>query len=648
MDFLTQAFIYLAAAVISVPVANRLGMGSVLGYLIAGIVIGPALGLIGSSESEDVKHFAEFGVVMLLFLVGLELRPSALWAMRHRLIGLGGLQVVLTTALIAIPALGLGFEWRQALAIGMILSLSSTAIVLQTLNEKGLTRTPGGRAAFSVLLFQDIAVIPMLALLPLLADPSHVGSLIDHAAGGSGSAAEPGHSPRSLLSGLPGWVQALSVLVACGGIVVGGRYLMRPIFRFIAQARLREIFTAAALLLVIGIALLMDSVGLSPALGTFLAGVVLSDSEYRHELESDIDPFKGLLLGLFFISVGAGIDFGLLFGDPAVIVGLAVGVMVLKFAVLYGLASAFRMIHGDRWLFSLSLAQAGEFGFILIGFAAGASVLPDSLAGPLILAVALSMLLTPILFIVFEKVITPRMSGSSDRDADTIETRGSAVLAGVGRFGQAVYRILRANDFDVVVLDHDAGQIDQLRNFGIHSYYGDASRPDLLHAAGIEDARVFVAALDDREKQVAIVSHVRRAHPDIHIVARAIDRPHYYALREAGADDVVREVFGSSIEAGRMALVAMGFHPFTAERRVRSFRRYDERLLVETADTWIAEGGMTKAYIDSVRSSAARFEDILNADRGEARDFDESGWTPAPPASAKQVTIQPRPETEKR
>ncbi len=638
MVFLTQAFVFLAAAVISVPIANRLGLGSVLGYLIAGIVIGPVLGLIGGAQSEDVKHFAEFGVVMMLFLVGLELRPGALWAMRHRLLGLGGLQVALTTVLIALGAAATGLAWRPALAIGMILSLSSTAIVLQTLNEKGLAKTLGGRSAFSVLLFQDIAVIPMLALLPLLADPAILeASLAGHAVDAPGHGGDVRHAGESgsLLSGLPAWVQAVAVLVACGSIIFGGRYLMRPVFRFIAQARLREIFTAAALLLVVGIALLMDSVGLSPALGTFLAGVVLSDSEYRHELESDIDPFKGLLLGLFFISVGAGIDFNLFFGDPLVIAGVAIAVMVAKFGVLLMLSRIFRLTGGDRWLFSLSLAQAGEFGFILIGFAAGAAVLPASLAGLLTLAVALSMLLTPVLFILFEHVIVPRLSGGDDRDADHIDTQGIAVLAGVGRFGQAIYRILRANDHEVVVLDHDAGHIDQLRKFGIHSYYGDASRPDLLHAAGIEDARLFIAALDDRDRQVDVVAHVRREHPDIHIIARAVDRPHYYALKAAGADDVVRELFGSAVEAGRMALVALGSHPFAAERRARSFRRYDERLLDELADTWDTEGGMTTTYIDVARSSAARFEDILKIDQDEEQAAGEEGWTPAPDPESK-------------
>ena len=372
-SFLFQAFIYLCAAVIAVPVANRLGLGSVLGYLIAGVVIGPVVGLVGS-ETQDLQHFAEFGVVMMLFLVGLELEPRLLWEMRNRLIGLGGLQVAVTTALIAAIALAFGLTWTIALAIGMVFSLSSTAIVLQTLSEKGLMKTEAGQASFSVLLFQDIAVIPMLALAPLLALPELM-------AGGAHSG-DAHHGSASLVEGLPGWAVTLVTLGAVAFVVVGGHTLSRPLFRFIAAARLREIFTAAALLLVIAIALLMTMVGLSPALGTFLAGVVLANSEFRHELESNIEPFKGLLLGLFFITVGAGIDFGVLFADPAVILGAAIGVMALKALVLLGLALMFGVRGGDKWLFTLGLAQAGEFGFVLLSFCVQNAVIPGTSPRP--------------------------------------------------------------------------------------------------------------------------------------------------------------------------------------------------------------------------------------------------------------------------
>mgnify|MGYP003571056548 FL=1 len=501
MALLSEAFVYLCAAVIAVPIANRLGLGSVLGYLIAGVVIGPVIGIVGS-EAADVQHFAEFGVVMMLFLVGLELQPAMLWKMRQQLVGLGGLQVVGTALVFAAAGLAFGLHWQSALALGMILSLSSTAIVLQTLNEKGWLKTQGGQSSFSVLLTQDIAVIPMLALLPLLAISGHGG---EGAADGHGESA--GHGGEALAA-LPGWAQALVILAVIAAIILAGRHLLRPVFRFIAEARLREIFTATALLLVIGIALVMDFVGLSPALGTFLAGVVLSDSDYRHELESDIEPFKGLLLGLFFLTVGAGIDFDLLFGAPLSILGLALGLMAVKFMVLFLLAALFRLTGPDRWLFALGLAQAGEFAFVLFGFASGSGVLEPSLIKTMTLVVAISMLLTPALFIFYEKIVAPRALAKADREPDVIDRRGRVVVAGMGRFGQIVSRLLLTSGYDVIILDHDPQTIENLRRIGIRTFYGDATRPDLLHGAGLDDADLFVAALDDRDKQTELVEHV--------------------------------------------------------------------------------------------------------------------------------------------
>ena len=385
--FLYQASIYLAAAVIAVPIAARLGLGSVLGYLAAGIVIGPVLGLVGS-ETQDLQHFAEFGVVMMLFLIGLELEPRALWDMRHKLLGLGGAQIVLTMAAVMAAGMAFGLAWSTALAVGLVLALSSTAIVLQTLSEKGLMQTGGGRSAFSVLLTQDIAVIPMLALMPLLAFPmlAQVGP--------NGEVLRPsqiedhGHS-MSLVEGLPGWGVTLVTLGAVAIVILAGIYLIRPLFRFIHHTHLREMYTALALLIVLGIGFLMMLVGLSPALGTFLAGVVLANSEFRHELESDIEPFKGLLLGLFFITVGAGINFGMLFADPLLLIGMTLGLMVLKGMILYGLGLAFKLKGRDQWLFTLSLAQAGEFGFVLLSFSVQQNVLPRGLADQLLLVVAL-------------------------------------------------------------------------------------------------------------------------------------------------------------------------------------------------------------------------------------------------------------------
>lgn len=623
-SLLFQAFVYLCAAVIAVPIAKRLGLGSVLGYLIAGIVIGPVIGLVGS-ETQEIQHFAEFGVVMMLFLVGLELEPQMLWHMRSRLIGLGGLQVAISAALIAGAALMMGIYWSVALAIGLIFSLSSTAIVLQTLNEKGLSKTEGGRASFSVLLFQDIAVIPMLALVPLLALPELADPGLGAVAGQHGESA-------SLVEGLPGWAYALVVLAAVAVVVLGGHFLSRPLFRFIAKSRLREIFTAAALLLVIGIALLMTLVDLSPALGTFLAGVVLANSEFRHELESDIEPFKGLLLGLFFITVGAGIDFEVLFGDPVRILGLTAGVITLKALVLYGLARAFRLEAGDRWLFTLGLAQAGEFGFVLLSFSVQNHVIPIELSKTLSLVVALSMLLTPALFIAYDKIILPRLRDGDGQPADEIDEQGTVIIAGIGRFGQIVNRLLVASDVRTVVLDHEAAIIDTLRRFGTKTYYGDASRPDLLHAAGIENARIFVVAIDDRERAVQMVEHVRRHHPHVKILARAFDINHLYLLKKAGVDVAIREMFNSSLELGAEALKALGMHPFRVRKMADAFRRHDLEGLAKRYDLWDENPDISsnRAFMASARAHGETLRDLMSKDRSQFHDRTERGWTPPP------------------
>jgi CPA2 family monovalent cation:H+ antiporter-2/glutathione-regulated potassium-efflux system ancillary protein KefC len=625
MALLGEAFVYLCAAVIAVPIANRLGLGSVLGYLIAGVMIGPVIGIVGA-EAVEVQHFAEFGVVMMLFLVGLELQPAMLWKMRQQLIGLGGLQVAGTA--LAFCGIGLLFDlgWQSALALGMILSLSSTAIVLQTLNEKGWLRTQGGQSSFSVLLTQDIAVIPMLALLPLLA----VGG--DHG-GAVGHGENAGHGGEALAA-LPGWAQALIILAVIAAIVVAGRYLMRPVFRFIAEARLREIFTATALLLVIGIALVMDFVGLSPALGTFLAGVVLSDSDYRHELESDIEPFKGLLLGLFFLTVGAGIDFDLLFGAPVTIVGLALGLMAVKFIVLFLLGSLFRLKGPDRWLFALGLAQAGEFAFVLFGFAGGAGVLEPSLIKTMTLVVAISMLLTPAFFIFHEKVVAPRALAKADRAPDVIDRRGRVVLAGMGRFGQIVSRLLLTSGYEVIILDHDPQTIENLRKIGIRTFYGDATRPDLLHGAGLEEADLFIAALDDREKQTELVEHVARTYPKVRILARARDRHHVYELENAGAHCAEREVFEGALALGRQALTELGFHPFRARTRAREFRHHDIAMLDNLRENF-NDGGADASYIDAMRAQSETLFEIMSVDRGgERHERTERGWNPPPKGDA--------------
>ncbi|GLR73777.1 monovalent cation:proton antiporter-2 (CPA2) family protein [Aliivibrio sifiae] len=633
--YFLQAFIYLFAAVIAVPIAKRLGLGSVLGYLIAGVVIGPIIGLVGE-ETTTIQHFAEFGVVMMLFLVGLELEPKMLWGMRHRLMGLGGLQVGGTTAAVMGIALFFGQPWTIALTIGLIFALSSTAIVLQTFNEKGLARTEGGQNAFSVLLFQDIAVIPMLAFIPLLALPE----LIEKAQLAAASAAEH-HDEISLVVGLPGWAYGMVILASIAIVVVGGHYLSRPLFRFVASSGLREIFTATALMLVIGIAALMSLVGLSPALGTFLAGVVLANSEFRHELESNIDPFKGLLLGLFFITVGAGIDFGILFDDFFTIIGLTLGVMALKAAILYVLALIFKIKNSNRWLFTLSLAQAGEFGFVLLSFTVQSHVLPPEIAQPLSLVVALSMFLTPGLFILFDKVILPRFEQkSNDRETDNIDEKGTVIIAGGGRFGQVVNRFLVSNHVKTVVLDHQADQVDTLRQINTKSYFGDATRPDLLHTAGIEHAAMLVVAIDNPESSVELVKYVKHTYPKVKILARAFDRGHSYMLRCAGADFIESETTRSALEMGAEAMRGLGQHPFHVEQQKLAYKKVENESSDKLYQAWLddSEG---ERFDNNYRKLFIELESTIkhamSKDRSDKHNQSERAWTPPPKGYADDL-----------
>ena len=644
-EFLLISFVFLVAGVIAVPVASKLGLGSVLGYLLAGIAIGPILTALGV-DVISLQHFAEFGVVMMLFLVGLELEPRLLWQMRSRLLGLGGLQVVGTALAVMACAVALGQPWTIALAIGLVLSLSSTAIVLQTLGEKGLMSSEGGRASFSVLLFQDIAVIPMLALLPLLAMPELAG-LFDAGATSQMGAADAGHGSSddhgtslNLVAGLPGWAQALVTLGAIAVVIVGGAFLTRPLFRFISFAGLREMFTAAALMIVIGISLLMTLVGLSPALGTFLAGVVLANSEYRHELESDIDPFKGLLLGLFFITVGAGVDFGLLGANFLTVIAMTLALIAAKAAILLALAIAFGIRGSDRWLFSLGLAQAGEFGFVLLAFTTANNVIPQAIADQLLLVVALSMLLTPALFILYERVIEPRFDKSEQREPDAIEEAGKVIIAGHGRFGGIVNRMLLTHGIRAVVLDHNSAQLNMLRTFGVKVYYGDASRPDLLHSAGIADARLLVVAIDNRAQINEIVHHVHKNHPHVHIVARAIDRGHVYELVEAGADDIIRETFDSSLRAGRSAFEALGVHPHEAERYVRQFARKDQDAMVAVAELYDPDIPLAEntAFVERTREVMRELEADLRNFRTAVGDRGDTAWHPPTLDDVKTVT----------
>ncbi|MEP0391191.1 MAG: cation:proton antiporter [Erythrobacter sp.] len=582
-EFLLLATILLAVGVVAVPIATRLGLGSVLGYLIAGMAISPALTTLGV-DVISLQHFAEFGVVMMLFLIGLELEPRKLWELRVRLLGLGGGQVLITMMIMAVYALLVGSAWQTALAVGMILALSSTAIILQTLDEKGLMKTEGGQSSFSVLLFQDIAVIPMLAIIPLLAVPE----LAAEAASAAGEHGADDHSGSiNILEGLPAWAAGLATLAAIAFVALAGNYLTRPLFRFIAMAGLRELFTATALLVVVGIALLMSVVGLSPALGTFLAGVVLANSEYRHELETDIEPFKGLLLGLFFITVGAGINFALLFDSYASVLGWTAVLVGTKIAVLFALGTFFGIKGQDRWLFSLGLAQAGEFGFVLLSFAVGAHVLPVTLADQLLLIVAMSMLITPLLFIFYDKVILRHYQKGRERAFDDIDEPSDIILAGRGRVGGIVDRMLETAGYRTTVIDYSSAQIDRLSKFGIRTYFGDAARPDLLKSAGIEQARLIVIAIDDKEATNKLVSHIVKNFPYVHIVARAYDRGHVFELWSLGCRDIIRETYDSSLRLGRSAYEALGIPRERADAMAQKFEELDRSTMLPMAQAFV-------------------------------------------------------------
>ncbi|WLI90829.1 glutathione-regulated potassium-efflux system protein KefC [Massilia sp. R2A-15] len=549
-SLLINALVYLAAAVIAVPVAKRFGLGAVLGYLLAGIAIGP-WGLKLVVEVEDILHFSEFGVVLLLFMIGLELEPKRLWSLRRPIFGWGGAQVAGVAAALAGAAMLLGVDWKVALIAALGLSLSSTAIALATLDERNLRNTPTGSAAFSILLFQDIAAIPMIAIVPVL-----------------GVAAAEGSEK--------GWLGGARIAVTLVALVLGGRYLLRPILRAIAKTGMREIFTSFALLLVISIALLMQWIGMSMALGSFMAGVLLADSEYRHALESDLEPFKGLLLGLFFIAVGMSVDFGVFFARPGLILMLVAGFLAIKIAVLYGLSKRFAVPRSQQALFAFLLSQGGEFAFVVFGAAETAKVFTAEVASILVVVVALSMVATPLLLLLHDRVLAPRWREAKKRPADIIETQEDhVIIAGFGRFGQIVGRLLRANQIALTVLDHDPDQIELLRKFGLKVFYGDATRVDLLTAAGAGKARALVVAVDSVEDSLALVDAVRRNFPDLKIMARARNVSHLYDLMDRGVTIIERETFESALQLGQSVLRHLGFGAYRARQAAQKFRLHN-------------------------------------------------------------------------
>lgn len=571
-SFFFQAIIYLIAAVVCVPIAKKIGLSSILGYLFAGIIIGPhVLGFIGQ-EGQDIMHFAEFGVVMMLFLIGLELDPHKFWRMRKFIIGMGTLQVVGTAAVLFIAcSFVLRWEWRTTLVISLALTLSSTAIVMQTLKEKGLTNTSMGRSSFAILLFQDIAVIPIMAILPLLADGS----------------VNEGHVNHSLTANLEGWLQTLVVFGAIGMVYLGGRFLMVPLLHVVARTRLQELFTASALLLVMGVSYMMQLVGVSPALGAFLAGLVLANSEFRHELEGDIAPFKGLLLGLFFIGVGASVNFTLIMADPAFIIIFTTIFNSIKFFVLLIVGKLYKKSSDQNLLFSFALSQAGEFGFVILGFALQLNLLPDELSNQMMAVIAISMVGTPFLLLINEKWIDPFFGVKEKQPKnkyDSIDEHNDVVIAGFGNFGSTIVRLLKTNGIKATVLDMDSDRVDSLRKMGFTVYYGDATRLELLKAAGCEHAKLFIAAIDNPRVNLEVVEKIKKHFPNLKVLARARNRSDAFELLDMGVKDFYRENMYSAVHLGVDALVELGHRKYTATRQGQRFMKYDEQSIAKLAE----------------------------------------------------------------
>jgi monovalent cation:proton antiporter-2 (CPA2) family protein len=606
-SFLIQAIVYLSAAVVGVNLAKRLGLGSVLGYLFAGIAIGPyLLGFVGE-EGKELMHVAEFGVVMMLFVIGLELEPNLLWRMRKLILGLGGMQILITAIVLGSIAWLAGQVWQSSLVIGLILALSSTAIVMQTLSEKGLLKTKAGQSSFAVLLSQDIAVIPMLAIFPLLATrQTNVVS-------------------TSFIGHLPGWQQTLLVLAAIGGIILAGKYVVGPIFRWVAKTHQHELFMATAILLVFAIAELMIIVGLSPALGTFLAGVVLANSEYRHELESDIEPFKGLLLGLFFIAVGASINFALIGTNPGLILALVMSLIIIKGLILYVLGTFFDIKGDQKMLFAVALAQSGEFAFVLFSFAGQYQLLDEQTISILVAVVAISMALSPLIFLLNERIIMPRFftRQQSKRESDEIHESHPVIIAGFGRYGNIVGRFLKANGISATILDNDSDRVDLLRKYGFKVYYGDASRFDLMKAAGAESAKLIIIAMDTPEQCLQMVSMVKSHFPHLKILSRAYDRKDAYDLMEAGVDNIYRETLDSSLRMGTDALSMLGLRAYNTHRAARTFLRHDEKALTEL----LSYRNNTSSYIKVARERITELEELILNDMKDIEITErDSGW----------------------
>ncbi|WP_294821435.1 monovalent cation:proton antiporter-2 (CPA2) family protein [uncultured Flavobacterium sp.] len=596
--FFFQAIIYLTAAVICVPVAKKFGLSSILGYLFAGIIIGPhVLGFIGQ-EGQDIMHFAEFGVVMMLFLIGLELDPQKFWRMRQFIIGMGALQVVGTAIVLFLAcSFVLRWEWRPTLVISLALTLSSTAIVMQTLKEKGLTKTSMGRSSFAVLLFQDIAVIPIMAVLPLLG----TGGIIKN------------DITQSLISELDGWLQTLIVFSTIAFVYLFGRYVIVPLLHIVAKTRLQELFTASALLLVMGVSFIMQIVGLSPALGAFMAGLVLANSEFRHELEGDIAPFKGLLLGLFFIGVGASIDFQLIMADPAFIIIFCTIINIIKFFVLIIVGKIYKKSSDQNLLFAFALSQAGEFGFVILSFATQLHLLTTDLSNQMMAVIAMSMIGTPFLLLINERWIDPFFGvkeKQSKNKYDTIEEHNDVIIAGFGNFGSTIVRLLKTNGIPATVLDMDSDRVDSLRKMGFKVYYGDASRLELLKAAGCENAKLFIAAIDNPQVNLQVVEMIKKHFPNLKVLARARNRSDAFELVDMGVKDFYRENLYSAVHLGVDALVELGQRRYTATRQGQRFMKYDEQSILRLAE----KRHDKKAFLMTAKEEIELQEQLLKSD----------------------------------
>lgn len=590
-----QALIYLGSAAIIVPIAVRLGLGSVLGYLIAGCIIGP-WGLRLVTDAETILHFAEIGVVLMLFVIGLELDPRRLWTLRASVFGGGALQMVACGLLLGLFCMFLGLRWQVAVLIGLTLALSSTAIAMQAMNERNLTVSQMGRSAFAVLLFQDIAAIPLVAMIPLLASSGATTTLAAFS------------------------ISALKVVGALAIVVLLGRYVTRPLLRFVARSGLREVFSAMALFMVFGFGLLLEEAGLSMAMGAFLAGVLLASSEYRHALESDIEPFKGLLLGLFFIGVGMSIDFGTLLENPLRIIALLFGFLAIKIITLWIVAKPLNVPRKQRRWFAVLLGQGSEFAFVIFGTAKMAEVLDDSWAKSLTLAVALSMAATPLLLVLLNRL---EKSGKEQaREADEIdEEQPRVIIAGFGRFGQIAGRLLLTSGVKMVVLDHDPDHIETLRKFGTKVFYGDATRVDLLESAGAAKAEVLINAIDDPDANMQLAELVQEHFPHLKVIARARDLDHFIRLRQLGVEQPERETFEGALKVGRRALEGLGVGSYEARERADHFRRFNTQMVEEMvpAPDWSARA-------DVLKRTSAMLTEVINEDRTHLNVIQRHGW----------------------